>query len=119
MFLKSYTLPAWEFVAGETKEQQITLRHTDGSLYDLGSATANMTISDFVNRDSVPVYTGEQEIVDDAGGNTCILKLTLAKSDTKDLHGKYLYVVAITDADGNVAKLRGPMVVYDDAKNIQ
>lgn len=118
MFLKSYTLPAWEFVAGESKEMQVTLRHTDGSLYDLGAATVSMTINDFVNRNSAPVSTTEQEIADDDEGTSCILKLTLSATDTKDLHGKYLYIVTITDTAGNTAKLRGPMMVYDDAKNV-
>lgn len=116
MLLQSYALPSWEFVAGEDKEQQITLRHMDGSLYDLGAATVQLTIGDFVNRGSNPVHTSDQEIIDDDSGNSCILQLVLSSTDTKSLHGKYLYVVTITDTSGNVAKLRGPMIVYDDAK---
>lgn len=119
MLLQSYTLPSWEFVAGEDKEQQITLRHMDGSLYDLGAASVQLTISDFVNKGSTPIHTSEQEIVDDASGNSCILQLSLSSTETKSLHGKYLYVVTITDTEGNVAKLRGPMIVYDDAKYVK
>lgn len=119
MFLKSYTLPAWEFVAGETKEQLITLRHTDGSLYDLGAATVSMEIGSFVNRGTEPVLTTTQEITDDADGVSCILKLSLSATNTKNLHGKYLYIVTIADGSGNTAKLRGPMVIYDDAKYVQ
>ena len=118
MFLKSYALPPWEFVRGETKEQRITLRHTDGSLYELGAVNVSMDIGDFVNRDMEPVYTGRQEIVNDDNGTSCILKLTLDSSVTEKLSGKYLYVVTITDMANNTVKLRGPMIVYDNAKNI-
>lgn len=85
MFLKSYALPPWEFVRGETKEQRITLRHTDGSLYELGAVNVSMDIGDFVNRDMEPVYTGRQEIVNDDNGTSCILKLTLDASVTEKL----------------------------------
>lgn len=119
MFLKSYALPSWEFVQGEAKEQQITLRHTDGSLYDLGKVTVQMDIGDFVNRNMSPVYSGEQEVVEDNNGARCILKLVLDTNITSKLSGKYLYIATITDQAGNVAKLRGPMLVYDDAKNVQ
>lgn len=47
-----------------------------------------------------------------------ILKLTLDASVTEKLSGKYLYVVTITDMANNTVKLRGPMIVYDNAKNI-
>lgn len=119
MYLKSYTLPPWEFVGGETKEQQITLRHENGTPYELGAATVTMTIGDFVNRDATPASTTDQAIIEDNQGTSCILRLSLTENDTKDLHGKYLYVVTIEDADGNKAKLRGVMLVYDDAKNVQ
>ena len=118
MFLKSYALPPWEFVRGEAKEQRITLRHTDGSLYELGTVTVSMDIGDFVNRHMTPVYTREQEIVEDENGTSCILKLVLDANVTEKLSGKYLYVVTITDAASNTVKLRGPMIVYDNAKNI-
>nr|DAF21815.1 MAG TPA: hypothetical protein [Caudoviricetes sp.] len=119
MYLRSYALPPWEFVQGEAKEQQITLRHTDGSLYDLGKVTVQMDIGDFVNRNMSPVYSGEQEVVEDNNGARCILKLVLDTNITSKLSGKYLYIATITDQAGNVAKLRGPMLVYDDAKNVQ
>lgn len=119
MYLRSYALPLWEFVQGEAKEQQITLRHTDGSLYDLGKVTVQMDIGDFVNRNMSPVYSGEQEVVEDNNGARCILKLVLDTNITSKLSGKYLYIATITDQAGNVAKLRGPMLVYDDAKNVQ
>ena len=119
MYLRSYALPPWEFVQGEAKEQQITLRHTDGSLYELGEVTVQMDIGDFVNRNMSPVYSGEQEVIQDNNGVRCILKLVLDEKITSKLSGKYLYVATIADQAGNVAKLRGPMLVYDNAKNAQ
>lgn len=117
MYLKSYTLPMWELVAGEDKVKQITLRHNDGSLYDLGSSTAVMTVTDFVNREMAPALTLEQSIIENDSGVSCILNLALTASDTGELHGKYLYCVVLTDSSGNVAKLRGPMIVYDSEVN--
>lgn len=119
MYLKSYSLPTWELIAGEDKEEQITLRHNNGALYDLGSSTAVMTVSDFVNRDMAPVLTMEQTIMENDDGVSCILQLMLSSDDTSALHGKYLYCVTITDSVGNVAKLRGPMIVYDAAEDSQ
>ena len=118
MLLKNYTLPSWSMVAGENKEQRITLRHQDGSLYDLGSATVEMTVRDFVNRNAAPVLALEQQIVENDDGMSCILVLSVSSSDTEVLHGKYLYQAKISDAVGNVAKLRGIMTVYDDQKYI-
>ena len=119
MLLKSYTLPVWELVGGETKELQITLRHENGRPYELGAATAVMVINDFVNRGSTPVSTTEQTIIEDEHGTACILRLALNEGDTENLHGKYLYVVTIEDTAGNKAKLRGVMLAYDDAQNVQ
>ena len=118
MYLKNYALPPWELVRGEAKEQRITLRHEDGALYELGAVTVSMDIGDFVNRNMSPVYTGAQTIIDNESGTACVLKLSLSGTVTGKLSGKYLYVVTITDASGNTAKLRGTMIVYDNAKNI-
>ena len=101
MFLKSYALPPWEFVRGEAKEQRITLRHTDGSLYELGTVTVSMDIGDFVNRNMAPVYTGEQEIVEDENGTSCILKLVLDANVTEKLSGTGEYVLKESTVSGD------------------
>ena len=118
MLLENYTLPSWSMVAGEDKEERITLRHHDGSLYDLGAASVEMTVRDFVNRDATPVLTLDQQIIEDDDGTSCILVLSLSSKQTAPLHGKYLYQAKISDIAGNVAKLRGTMIVYDDQKYV-
>lgn len=116
MFLRSYSLPTWDLVAGEDKEKLITLQHRDGNLYELEGATAVMTVVDFVNREMAPVLTLPQTIQDDENGVRCILDLVIGSDDSAPLHGKYLYCVTITDGSGNTAKLRGPMMVRDAGK---
>lgn len=113
MILRSYGLPTWEFISGETKERIVTLHRPDGSLYELGNVTAEMLVVDFVNRDMTPVLTTTQSVETNEDGVRCDLKLTLSAEETNLLCGKYLYIAVITDDRGNVAKLRGPMIVHD------
>ena len=114
MILSSYSLPVWEFVSGETKERIVTLRYDNGEPYELGDATtARLQILDFVNRDTEPALDTTQTIEDNEDGIHCNLKLSLNASETAQLQGKYLYIAVVTDELGNVAKLRGPMLVLD------
>ena len=113
MFLKSYGLPAWELISGEDKERIVTLRHENGAPYELGEVTARLQVIDCVNREMAPLLDAEQTVENNESGYHCNLRLSVTAAETAKLQGKYLYIAVITDDRGNVAKLRGPMIVYD------
>lgn len=116
MLTKQFSLPEWDFVGGETQKRTFTLRRPSGQYYDIPNGIANLAVVEFVNRDMSPVLTQETPVSIGANGKACNVAFALSPSDTKDLDGKYIYQITISDGNGNVAiPSQGIMVI---AKNI-
>ncbi len=110
-----YTLPEWNFVGGETQRRSFTLMKQNGSIYDLPSSTASLSIVDFVNPGMDPIVTKQVPVEDNKDGKFCEVIFGLSPADTVDLSGKYIYQVTIKDASGNTSiPRRGYMHIIEN-----
>ena len=115
MQTKTYSLPEWNFVGGETQKRTFTLYEAeDDERYNLQGATAEVVIVDFVNCRTAPKLRKEVSIQMDANENYCEAVVMLSPTDTIDLFGKFIYQITIKDVVGNVAALKGTMRISEN-----
>lgn len=96
-----YALPTIDFVGGETQELRF---HTyfpksHGRVpFPLTHCTATFTVVDFLNKNGRPVI-GPKEMTpqSDSNGSENILFVKLLPEDTKNLEGKFVYQIVITE----------------------
>lgn len=92
-----FTLPAIEFVGGETQRLTFNVYSAGGtSPFELSDCTCDFSVVSFTNRSGDPVITKSMS----ANGN--ILSVKLDSGDTIALSGKYIYQIQIRDQSGNV-----------------
>lgn len=107
-------LPDWDFVAGSTQSRTLTLLKPTGEEYNMENGVAYLAIVDYVNGGD-PVYT-KQAALTASDGKYCVVTFSLQSSATKELFGRYVYQITISDGNGNVAiPQQGRMMIY---KNI-
>ena len=115
MQTKTYSLPEWNFVGGETQKRTFTLYETGADeRYNLEGATAEIVVVDFVNHRSAPSLRKEVVIQMDSEENYCEAVVVLSPGDTLNLFGKFIYQITIKDSVGNVAALKGVMRISEN-----
>ena len=108
-------LPDWEFVGGETQKRTFTIMRENGQEYDIQSGTAQLVITDYVNRGD-PVLTKQTGLSVSADGNYCDISIALSAADTLHMAGRYIYQLTIHDGNGNTSIPRhGNMWIYRNA----
>lgn len=100
----SYTLPAIDFVGGETQDLAFNVYYYRGDKpFSLAGCTSNFSIVSFMNRTGEPILTKAMTVVRGKDGEfDNVLTVTLDAIDTVDLAGKYVYQIMIKDQNGDV-----------------
>ena len=99
-----YSLPAIDFVGGETQDLAFHVYFYIGKKpYDLRDCVCEFAIVNFMNKTGEPILTKPMDVAyDSALANYNVLKVTLQPEETIDLFGKYIYQIIIQDRDGDV-----------------
>ena len=99
-------------VAGETKTKTIVLRN--GEAYTFGTlsgSTATLYVYSFFDFDAKPDVQKNAQVIAASDNSACSVSLRLLSSNTANLCGKYIYMIKLTDASGNVHKPRGILYI--------
>lgn len=99
-----YTLPAIDFVAGETQDFAFHVYfHDDDKPFSLSGCDANFSVVSFTNRVGKPILSKEMGVTAPSEGSVDnVLTVTLLPKETVNLSGKYIYQISIRDEDGEV-----------------
>ena len=108
---KSYRLPDYSMVAGETQNITILLYTTKNRQLDATGMYARFAVTDFINQDSEPILTKVCTIITPQDEYPAVLNCRLTPDDTIDLGGKYIYQITVMDIDDSVAILKGDMLI--------
>lgn len=94
-----YKLPAIEFVGGEQQDYQFYIYDRNQEAFDLTGYTAEFAIQSYTNKHGTTLLRKAMTIAT-AQGMPVLLTVSLTKSDTVNLYGKYIYQLTIKDPDG-------------------
>lgn len=99
-----YTLPAIDFVGGETQDLAFhVFFYKNRRPFSLSGCTADFSIVSFTNKMGAPILTKTMRVLfHDSGDINNVLTVTLNPKDTVGLYGKYIYQIQILDIDGDV-----------------
>lgn len=95
-------LPDWDFVGGSTQRRTFQLAKPTGEEYDIQSGTVQFDLREYVN-DGAPLLTKQFGMSVSGKGKFCVVSVMLAPSETKALHGCFIYQLQVKDGSGNVA----------------
>ena len=101
--------------AGETQTLDFHLFNKNGVQLDASDKTVRFLVFDYINRSDVAVVTKTADIEAPPDG-TSFARVRLGQGNTRDLLGKYIYQLTVSDSgDGAVEILQGTLVVHRSA----
>lgn len=97
-----YALPTVEFVGGSTQDFAFHTYFRNGARkMDLSECSAVFSVLNYANKFGEPIVSKAMTVESDTDGAMNVLRAELSGEETVALHGKYIYQITITDADGS------------------
>ena len=94
-----YKLPAIDFVGGEQQDYKFYIYDRNQEAFDLTGYTAEFAVQSYTNKNGTTLIRKSMTIAT-SYGMPVLLTVSLTKSDTVNLYGKYIYQITIKDSEG-------------------
>ncbi len=100
MIISIYNLPEISFIGGESEKFAFNLHTITGRDFDATDCEAGFAIINYINKNGEAILKKDATIEEGESGYNSVVVVELEQADTISLHGRYIYQLTLTNAEG-------------------